>query len=85
MYPEYKLQAYSHIQGQWIDTSHEASNRPHHYHFLHEQYNRYIASATEGASPNQAPIGYRIIRTPTLSLQRYPQVVDCWTNGKVPK
>ena len=78
MYPVYELQAYDHIQKKWIDIPGiEASNRPHHYDdVLQPAYSQLIDNATEGASPNQDPIGYRIVRD-----QDTP--VDCWTNGKV--
>ena len=76
MYPTYKLQVYDHVQGKWIDsTSHEASNRPHHYDVLRKAFERLVSSAKQG-SPNQAPIGYRI-------MVRDNTPVDCWTNGKV--
>jgi hypothetical protein len=78
MYPIYGLQAYDYIQKKWISVPDvEASNRPHHYDdVLRPAYSRYIDNAKEGASPNQAPIGYRIVKNETT-------VVDCWTNGKV--
>ena len=75
MYPEYKLQVFDHVQERWIDTSYEVSNRPHHYDYLYEKFNRLVSGAKQG-SPKQAPIGYRIMVSGTT-------VVDCWTNGKV--
>jgi hypothetical protein len=79
MYPEYKLQVYDYVQKAWIDAPGvEASNRPHHYDdVLRPAYERLIYGATEGASPNQQPIGYRIV-------VRGNEPVDVWTNGKVP-
>ena len=79
-YPVYRLEVYDDIQGKWIQVAHlEASNRPHYYDTLHVAFERLVANATDGPSPNQAPIGYRIVK---LRLAE-PAVVDCWTNGKI--
>ena len=75
MYPEYKMEVFDHVQGRWTDTSYEASNRPHHYDFLYEKFNRLVAGAKQG-SPRQKAIGYRIVVGGNT-------VVDSWTNGKI--
>jgi len=77
MYPTYRLQVYDHVQARWIDSaSHEASNRPHHYDVLRQNYD-WLVTGAKGGSQNQAPIGYRILSNNTP--------VDTWDNGKVPQ
>ena len=77
MYPTYELQVYAYLQDKWVQAAGtEISNRPHHYDVLHKIYARLVSNATEGASLNQKPIGYRI-------RNEYGSVYDCWTNGKV--
>ena len=73
-YPTYTLQVYSSAARQWLRTSHKASNRPHHWDYLLEQFDHLVHEAKQG-SPNQAAIGYRILQD--------NQVVHTWDNGKI--
>ena len=78
MYPVYALQVYAHVQRGWIDVASPApSNRPHHYDVLRKAFERLVSNAKEGASPNQAPIGYQIV------IKSRSSWIDRWTNGKV--
>jgi len=75
-YPTYRLEVYSYVQTAWVLVASEApGNEPHAYDRLRKEYERLIGGAKDG-SPNQAPIGYRI-------MVRHDTIVDCWTNGKV--
>jgi len=79
MYPTYALQVYDHIQKTWIDScSHEASSKPHHYDKLYPEWQRLVNGA-KGGSPNQRPIGYRIIARDDGCVTVYDQ----WDNGKL--
>lgn len=76
MYPTYHLEVYDHVQGKWIDNaSYSAGNEPHAYDRLREAFEMLVSNAKDG-SPNQGPIGYRI-------MVRGLTIVDQWTNGKV--
>jgi len=82
MYPPYGLQVYDPVQEQWIKVAHmEFSNRPHYYDSLLTEFQRLVTNAKDGASPNQRPLGYRIVRKCSGALQ----VIDVWTNGRVPR
>ena len=75
-YPTYTLRVFDHVQDKWVDNaSYPAGNQPHHYDTLRVAFDQLVAGAEDG-SPNQAPIGYRII-------VRANTIVDSWTNGKV--
>ena len=77
MYTTYELQVYDYVQEKWVRVAHmEASNMPHYYDDLRDEFVRLVRSASEGASANQKPIGYRIVNG-------FGGIYDVWTNGKV--
>ena len=80
MYNPYGLQVYDYVQKNWIKVAHiEYSSKPHYYDdVLRPEFERLVKSA-KYASPNQKPIGYRIVHVSNGRVSP----VDTWTNGKV--
>lgn len=73
VYPEYHLETYNAMTGEWQMHALGASNRPHFYGVLHAEYSAMIANAKENTGPGQMPCGYRI-------MVRGTEVMDIWAN-----